>query len=218
MGTRIAPTYANLYMTHFETNVVYKYKNKPKYWFRFIDDVFCIYQGTEKSLKNFLDYLNTANEHLRFTATFSKTEIQFLDVVIKNKNGYLVSDLYTKPTDRYSYLNYQSCHPKSVKDSIPYSQFLRIRRNCSIWTDYLRHSTTLAFHLQKRGYPLDLVIRSLRKVGKESQKSLLQNNVSESTNMKRFYLILDYNPTLPNIRNLLQNHLQSWIEVHLLDL
>jgi len=39
--------------------------------------------------------------------------------------------VYYKPTDSHNYLLYSSSHPSHVKNSIPFSQFLRLRRLCS---------------------------------------------------------------------------------------
>ena len=38
------------------------------------------------------------------------------------------TSVYYKPTDSHSYLLYSSSHPSHVKNSIPFSQFLRPRR------------------------------------------------------------------------------------------
>ena len=46
------------------------------------------------------------------------------------------STLYTKPTDSHAYLRYNSSHPRSCKDNIPYSQLLRIKKICSNINDY----------------------------------------------------------------------------------
>ena len=41
-----------------------------------------------------------------------------------------------KPTDSHDYVLYSSAHPQRCKDSITYSQFLRIRRNSSDIDDF----------------------------------------------------------------------------------
>ena len=43
---------------------------------------------------------------------------------------------YYKPTNSLSYLLYLSSHPSHVKNSIPFSQFLRLRRLCSDDSDF----------------------------------------------------------------------------------
>ena len=57
----------------------------------------------------------------------------FLDILFCfDKNGSLQTDLYVKPTDARSYLNYYSAHPKHVFSGVVYSQCLRLGRiiNC----------------------------------------------------------------------------------------
>ena len=54
---------------------------------------------------------------------------------LANGNG-LCTSVHYKPTDSYSYLLYSSSHPSHVKNSIPYSQFLRLRRLCSEDSDF----------------------------------------------------------------------------------
>ena len=79
----------------------------------------------------------------------------FLD---NHGNNYLLrlrTTLYTKPTDSYSYLRYEACHP-THQISIPYSQFLRVRRNCFLWKDFIQSALKLRFHLLKREYPKDI--------------------------------------------------------------
>ena len=50
MGTKLAPSYANLFMTKFEQNHVYTYHLQPTLWKRFIDDIFMIWPHGKNSL------------------------------------------------------------------------------------------------------------------------------------------------------------------------
>ena len=45
------------------------------------------------------------------------------------KDGFIETDLYTKPSNKHHYLSISSCHPQHTKRSIPYS--LVLRRICS---------------------------------------------------------------------------------------
>ena len=54
----------------------------------------------------------------------------FLFKISIEGNG-LCTSVYYKPTDSHSYLLYSSSHPSHVKNSIPFSQFVRLRRLCS---------------------------------------------------------------------------------------
>ncbi len=100
MGTRLAPNYANLFMADFEERHVYTYEKPPLWWKRFIDDVFCIYQGTEQELLEFLNHLNTCHikEKIKFTYEYSKSQVYFLDTTVYRENNQLKTTLYVKAT------------------------------------------------------------------------------------------------------------------------
>ena len=198
MGTRVAPTYSNIFMIYFENQYVYTYKNPPKYWFRFIDDIFGIFRGSEKELFEFYEYLNNIHETIKFTLSHSKKLITFLDVNVHNTANRLTTSLYSKPTDSHSYLDFGSCHPQNTKKSIPYSQFLRIRRNCTSWIDFVKSALQMYHHFTVRGYPIDLLKESLLKVSTESQYDLINTNQNTFTE-KQFYCITEFNPSNPEI-------------------
>ena len=66
--------------------------------------------------------------------------------------------MHYKPTDSHSYLLYSSSHPSHVKNSIPYSQFLRLRRRlCSQDSDFSLKSEEMCEFFDKRGYPATVV-------------------------------------------------------------
>ena len=52
----------------------------------------------------------------------------FLGTEIYLHNGKLHAKIYRKETDRQHYLHIKSEHPKSLKDSLPYSQAIRIEQ------------------------------------------------------------------------------------------
>ena len=116
------------FMTKFEEKYVYTYPLQPKPWKRFIDDIFMIWHHGMDSLLEFIDHLNIVHPSIKLTSDISDTEISFLDLTIYIQQSQLHTRLYTKTTYRHMYHNYFSEHPMSLKKSIPYSQFLRLRR------------------------------------------------------------------------------------------
>ena len=114
MGTRLAPSFANIYMNHFEDNFVYPYPHKPTVWYRYIDDIFMIWDHGRDELNKFIPHLNTSSESIKFTSEISGTELNFLNVKVKMENSHLTTNLYVKPTDRNTYLPYNSAHPDIV--------------------------------------------------------------------------------------------------------
>ena len=133
MGTKMAPSYANLFMGKFEQEAPPTAPHSPLIWWRYIDDIFLLWTHGEDKLNGFITYLNNLHPTIKFTGSFSYNEIPFLDVNVMLLNGRLETDLYVKPTDKHQYLlkQWSSCHPSHTKQSIPFSMPLRLRRICS---------------------------------------------------------------------------------------
>ena len=119
---------------------------------QYIDDIFMLWQHGEKELEKFLEFLNYYHPTIKFTANYSREEINFLDVTVRKKSNQLVLDLYIKPTDTYQYLHASSCHVYHSKKSILYSQAVRLNRICSENLFYDKRCNELEVWLRERGY------------------------------------------------------------------
>ena len=131
IGTKMAPPYAIIFMGDLEEKLLKDCDKKPLAWWRYIDDIFMLWQHGEKELEKFLEFLNCYHPTIKFTANYSRNDINFIDVSVRKKNNQLVTDLYKKPKDTPLYLHASSCHVYHSKKSIPYSQALRLNRICS---------------------------------------------------------------------------------------
>ena len=153
MGTPIAVNFANLFMSKFESDMLNDYEAqygcRPAYWARFIDDVFFIWTGDEESLKVFLNFCNNYSKSqnrkssIRFTSTYSKQRVVFLDTIVHLENNQLYTELYSKPTSAHQYLHR---HHFSLIKSLPKPQFIRIRRICSKLSDYKHHANVFVHY------------------------------------------------------------------------
>ena len=100
MGTRMAPSYTNLFMAKLETSLLSRPTTlKPLVWWRYIDDIFALWMHGEETLKEFIDDLNIAHFTIKFTSEWSYTQIPFLDTLVSVKDGALSTDLHIKKTD-----------------------------------------------------------------------------------------------------------------------
>ncbi len=209
MGTRLAPNYANLFMDDFEQRHVYTYKIPPLLWKRFIDDIFCIFQGTEQELLEFIEFLNSKSPP-KFTYEYSRHSVNFLDTTIYVENRKIQTTLFVKETDSHSYLAFDSCHPKHNITSIPYSQLLRVKRICSTWTEFFRHSFSLILHFSLRGYPMDLLTDALLKANQKNIEDVVNTDNSTQTDddvqQKTLYFIQPYNPSSPPMKDIITKH------------
>ena len=128
IGTRMAPSYANIFMDELERQLIAQAQIKPHTWWRYVDDIFIIWTEGEDSLRDFIDYLNSAHRMIKFTSKWSYKEVEFPDVKVINDSRKLETDVYINPTDSHQYLHQASCHPNSCKRGIRYVQALRLRR------------------------------------------------------------------------------------------
>ncbi|CAJ0950204.1 unnamed protein product [Ranitomeya imitator] len=164
MGSHAAPPYANAYMVHFEESSFYKnslFRENIIIWKRYIDDVFCVWRGSEDILHTFLAFLNTSWPGITFTINYDLWSMNFLDtLVIKGLGGQLSTDLYSKSTDRNSLLHFKSLHPPSIKRSIPKAQYQRVQRIVSDINTRDQRIQEMTQKFQTRGYPLSILEKS----------------------------------------------------------
>ena len=181
----MAPSYACLGMGLFEEEMKDVIPDQPLVWKRYIDDIWGLWDKGKEAFLSFIEHLNGMypNE-LQFTYEFSDSLVTYLDLQIAIKEGFIHTDLYTKPSCKDPlYLHYSSFHKKSVKDNIPYCQTLRIRSICSNETECGEHLKTLETNLTKRGYPPNVVKEKIT-IGKTKPRDalLLQNKVIGNKN------------------------------------
>ncbi|XP_071160966.1 uncharacterized protein [Mytilus edulis] len=127
MGTKMASSYANIFMGKLEQRILNSSLYQPLSWFRFIDDIDMKWDNTKQELNLFIQHANDAHPSIKFTYEISDSKITFLDTTTRLRDGNIFTDLYCKPTDKHQYLSPLSCHPKHCTKSIPYSQAIRIK-------------------------------------------------------------------------------------------
>ena len=69
MGTKMAPSYANLFMSDLEDRLLSSALHRPQVWWRFIDDIFCIWCGDLDRLDEFINYINSFHATIKSLLT-----------------------------------------------------------------------------------------------------------------------------------------------------
>ena len=146
-------------------------------WKRYIDDVFGLFKGTREEFESFVTWLNSLMPGVvKFTANYSCSEVEFLDLVIKIENGKLKTDLFIKPSNLQLYLNHDSNHPDPCKTGLVYGQALRVIERCTDTQDALGHMEKLKVKLLERKYPEDMVEEQfVRAKSKNRRCQIFQN-------------------------------------------
>ena len=77
-------------------------------------------------LLKFFEYVNSYHQTIKYTWEWSISKVSYLDVKVKLKREKINTDVYSKPTDTYQYMDFKSCHPRCMKEGISCRQVLRL--------------------------------------------------------------------------------------------
>ena len=180
MGTKMGPSYANLFVGYVEHQFFNQYDGpKPDLYGRYIDDCIGAISSSREELNRFITSVNSFHPALRYTWEISETSLAFLDIKVSINGNVLRTTVHYKPTDSHSYLLHSSSHPSHVKNSIPYSQFLRLRRLCSDDSDFSNKSQEMCQFFEKRGYPASVIQTAHHRAQQTDRQSALQTSQKE---------------------------------------
>ena len=156
-STKMGPSYANLFVRYIEHELFNQYNGPKPLYSRYIGDCVGATSSTREELNQFITAVNSFHPALKYTWEISDTSSAFLDIKLSIEGNSLCTSVHYKPTDSHSYLLYSSSHPSHVKNSIPYSQFLRLRRHCSEDSDFSLTSEEMWHLFDKLGNPASVV-------------------------------------------------------------
>ena len=192
MGTKMAVSFANLFMAAVETEILSNSTKKPLVWKRYIDDVFSLWNIGIEEINGFIEQANRYHPTIRFTAEISDKEIIFLDTCVYkgdrfNDTSILDVRTHYKPTETFQYTHFSSCHPPGVSKGFIKGEALRLLRTNS----------------SEIPYPDTLVYKVLSEVKFEDRKSAIQQR--EKTHEKILPFVTQYHPAVPNLKNILMS-------------
>ena len=145
MGSKMGPNYACLFVGYVGEQIGQQYTGTvPQLHKRYIDDVVDIVCCSRVELEEYIAFVSNFHPALQFTHTITETELPFLDINLRISGDRIRTSIHYKATDTHSYLHYDSSHPRHCKESLPYSQLLRLRRICSDQADFLNKAQEMA--------------------------------------------------------------------------
>ena len=123
MGTKVAPSYANLFMAYLERKLLEKAKKDlnivlPLY-LRYIDDIFFVFPECEQRLSEFMQMANSFHTTIKLTEEHSTEQVIFLNTIVKRRDSGLYTDLFVKETATHSYLMYDLPPNPTVCEKAP---------------------------------------------------------------------------------------------------
>jgi hypothetical protein len=162
MGTSVAPTIANIYMWELENNLFSKLNNInskliPKKYYRYLDDIFVIWDQSLEELINFRDIFNSMDPNIKLTMSYDFNTIDYLDLIIYKNNNKINFKVHQKILNKYLYIPYNSNHPKHIYKGVIKTELIRYIRNSSKICDYIEIKKKFYERLRQRGYPKKLL-------------------------------------------------------------
>ena len=202
MKTKMGPNYANLFVGYLEEQIFDQFDGPiPELFGRYIDDCFGATSCSRRELDHFIEFVDSFHPALDFTWEISPISVTFLDINVSIGDSGLATTVHYKPTDSHSYLLYSSSHPSHVKNSIPYSQFLRLRRLCSDDSDFGSKSDEMCKFFAERCYPSSTVTSALERVHNIDRETALKP--TEPKTEERIPFTLTYHPNNLQVRNII---------------
>lgn len=233
MGARWAPAYANIYMAHWEKQFYDFAQNhslpQPICWYRYLDDIFIIWPHSTQEWDSFFQHMNNLDPHIKFTSEISPDSINFLDVnIFKNpdqNNPILHTKTYFKPTDHHLYLHANSSHPPHCKIALIKGMFIRIKRICSRFQDFIEISLQMKSFFLQRGYRPRTINKLLHEVINNqnilpASYQIYYNNPEPDSPKQKINLVVTYQQGLSGLQSKIStiwhNHLET-IPLHYRD-
>lgn len=207
MGSPMIPPYANIYMYQLEKNTVYKYKETGLLllYKRFIDDVFIITR--DSNVTELQNELNSLHPAIKLTWSPLAKHCNFLDLNISIKNGKLHTSVYQKQLNTYAYLPFHSYHTIAQKRGFVKGEAIRYARICTNEKDFKLMVKLFTLRLQRRGYPLSFIEKSLGQVQHKDRHNYTVTANSTNNSKKAIPLLFktEYNPIVSqkNVRTAL---------------
>jgi hypothetical protein len=166
MGTSVAPTIANIYMWDLENKLFNKLnhinsKLIPKKYYRYLDDIFMLWDRSLDELINFKDIFNSMDPNIKLTMNHDLNTIDYLDLIIYKNNNKINFKVHQKALNKYLYIPYNSNHPKHIYKGVIKTELIRYIRNSSNITDYIEIKKKFYGRLRERGYPKKLLLNYL---------------------------------------------------------
>lgn len=175
-------------------------------WNCCFDDVLMLWTGTCDSRAEFMLDLGKNAYNLKFTMHQDLHQISFLDITIMiQEDGGISTTLQRKETAVNTLLHVTRFRPAPLLSSIPYGQYLRLRRICS--DDYMcKHEADI---LSERslicGYSTTLLKKAFKRASKQTRQQALFKRSNEN-NEAMPGVIMTYKRQHPCIRGILQKH------------
>ena len=159
MGSPLAPTLANLFLSEMERNW-HNEECSPIYYYRYVDDCICIFDDISK-VECFKQFLNQQHPNLEFTSEVGGKNISFLDVNI-NMTNTVETSVFRKDTYTGLLLNFEANCPKQWQSGLVLGMINRAYIISSTWNIFHDEIQKILHIFKSNGYPENFVLNLIK--------------------------------------------------------
>ncbi|CAF4707022.1 unnamed protein product, partial [Rotaria sp. Silwood2] len=162
MGSAFTLTLANIFMWKWERQTILPKLASHEVYGRYIDDVFFTSNESEDKVKQILDAANNFHPNIKLEYKIGKS-LPFLDVLVQNNNGILVSSLYHKPSAQPTVVSFLSDHPRHVFRNVIQTALTRAVRYSSTFEIFNNERRVIRLMFLYNGYPSNYINQQFEK-------------------------------------------------------
>jgi hypothetical protein len=208
MGSPLSPLLADIFLNELENRIfsVSKFRNNVQFWYRYVDDVVCLWTGSTRQLDMFLKEINTLNKSIQFTMEIeANNSLNFLDISIEHKTDKFCFNIYRKPTFTDTVIPADSSHSYHTKSSAFNSMIHRLLSIPLSQKNYNQELNTIYTIAQNNGYTRSYINSLLKKMSRSLILKSLYTPVSTVPDNKNYRRILH----IPDVTPRISRHLKS---------
>ncbi|KAK4884497.1 hypothetical protein RN001_000768 [Aquatica leii] len=203
MGSPLSPVLAEIFLTNFENKLIsinVLFKKHILFWNRYVDDILCVFTGSDADIEHFLMFLNNLHPRIKFTLEKSvNNTLPFLDLYISINNNSFTYDIYRKPTTTDHVIPFDSNHPMSHKMAAFRFFFNRLFTTPLNQNNYNKELDTVFFIALKNNFPVRLIYNLYNKMSLKYNISLV-TSLSKINKPNKTYISI---PFIRNYENLI---------------
>ena len=209
MGSPLSPFLAEVFMNHLEVHRISKLKRFNDHvvkWYRYVDDVFAIFRGSESDVVDFVSDINILHPNIKFTYELeNNNSLPFLDLNVIKTRKSLSFEIYRKNTTTDHIIPYDSCHPLSQKLSAFHSYFYRLFSVPLSNSSFNKEFKTIMTIAKNNNFPLEIINRLFNKKKRQFFISNITTLKRVATEPTHFFSL----PFITPISYIIQNIFKS---------
>ena len=132
--------------------------------------------------------------------------LEFLDLKIKCLKDKLSVDVYSKPTNSFTYVLPSTCYPMKNINKVPQGIALKLRRICDTTEKYESRAHEHKNYLLARNYKPSVVDEQFKKIRKISREDARKSK-PKTNQVSKTKFVTKYNPRLPKIDGIIKKHI-----------